>query len=69
MGQAPFTRKHAPVRITVKARQVVEWRAKDGAANPLPPIPVASNEPAKAITLIPYAPAKLRITAFPQSKS
>ncbi|MES2223188.1 MAG: beta-L-arabinofuranosidase domain-containing protein [Acidobacteriota bacterium] len=67
--EGPFTQKHTPVRMTVNARQLVEWRAEDGAANPLPASPVASNEPAKTITLIPYAAAKLRITAFPQSRS
>ena len=69
MEEGPFTRQHAPVRLKVKARQVVGWRAEDGAANPLPPSPVASEEPEKTITLIPYAAAKLRITAFPQSKT
>lgn len=67
--EGPFTRQHAPVRLKVKARQVIEWRAEDGAANPLPPSPVASEEPEKTITLIPYAAAKLRITAFPQRKT
>jgi hypothetical protein len=32
----------------------------------LPQSPVTSNEPEEEITLIPYAGAKLRITAFPQ---
>ncbi|HET9099652.1 MAG TPA: beta-L-arabinofuranosidase domain-containing protein [Acidobacteriaceae bacterium] len=67
--EGPFTRQHAPVRLKVKARQVIEWRAEDGAANPLPPSPVVSEEPEKTITLIPYGAAKLRITAFPQSKT
>ena len=69
VGEGPFTRQHTPVRLNVKARQLIEWRAEDGAANPLPPSPVTSEEAEKTITLIPYAAAKLRITAFPQSKS
>ena len=65
----PFTARHAPVRLSVKARKLNEWRAEDGAANPLPQSPVASDQPEENIALIPYAAAKLRITAFPQCKS
>jgi hypothetical protein len=67
--EGPFTGQHAPVSLTVKARRLNEWRAEDGVSDPLPQSPVASNEPEEAITLIPYAAAKLRITAFPQCKS
>ena len=66
VGDAPFTARHAPVRLSVKARKLDAWRAEDGAANPLPQSPVASDQPEETITLIPYAAAKLRITAFPQ---
>jgi hypothetical protein len=38
-------------------------------ANPLPQSPVESDQAEETITLIPYAAAKLRITAFPQCKS
>jgi hypothetical protein len=69
VGEAPFTRRHAPVRLSVHARKLNEWRAEDGAANPLPQSPVASDQPDETLTLIPYAAAKLRITAFPQCKS
>ena len=69
VGEGPFTAKHAPVRITAKARKVPEWRAEDGAANPVPQSPVATSQPEETITLIPYAAAKLRITAFPQCKA
>ena len=66
--EAPFTKQYAPIKMNVKARKVTEWRAEDGAANPLPQSPVTSTEPEETITLIPYAAAKLRITAFPQYK-
>jgi len=69
VGDAPFTGRHAPVRLTVKARKLDKWRAEDGVADPLPQGPVASDEAEEAITLIPYAAAKLRITAFPQLKT
>jgi hypothetical protein len=66
VGDAPFTRSGAPVKLTMKARKVDQWRAVDGVADPLPQSPVVSNEPIEEITLLPYAAAKLRITAFPQ---
>lgn len=68
VGEGPFTRGNAPVTLSVKACKIDEWRAEDGAANPLPHSPVASSQPEETITLIPYAAAKLRITAFPQWK-
>jgi hypothetical protein len=52
----------------VKARKIPAWRAEDGAADTLPQSPVASTEAEEEITLIPYASAKLRITAFPVLK-
>lgn len=69
VAEAPFARRNTPVKMQVKGRMVDDWRAIDGAANPLPQSPVASTEPEQSITLIPYAAAKLRITAFPQLKS
>jgi hypothetical protein len=69
VGQAAFTARHAPVKLTVKARKLPQWRAQDGVADPVPQSPVHSEEPEESIQLIPYAAAKLRITAFPQCKS
>jgi DUF1680 family protein len=65
LGPGVFTRRHAPVELKVKARLLDSWRAEDGAANPLPQSPANSSQPDQELTLIPYAAAKLRITAFP----
>ncbi|MFZ0393544.1 MAG: beta-L-arabinofuranosidase domain-containing protein [Terracidiphilus sp.] len=62
-----FTKRHTSVSLSLKARQLPAWQADDGAANPLPQSPVASDQPLESLTLIPYAAAKLRITAFPQA--
>ena len=67
VGLAPFSRHNAPVQLKVKARKLVPWRAEDGVANPVPQSPVVSDQPEETITLIPYAAAKLRITAFPHT--
>ena len=69
LSQRPFTAKPAPVELRVKARKLPSWRAEDGAANPVPRGPVSSDQPEESIALVPYAAAKLRITAFPQLKS
>jgi DUF1680 family protein len=68
VGEIPFSRKHPPVTLKVRGRRVLDWRADDGAANQLPQSPVATDQPTEELSLIPYAAAKLRITAFPQSK-
>ena len=68
LAKRPFTAKPASVSLTVKARKFPAWRSEDGAANPLPLSPVSSDKPEETISLVPYAAAKLRITAFPQLK-
>jgi DUF1680 family protein len=68
VGASPFSLKGTPVKLKVNARRLLEWRAVDGVANPLPQSPVTSDQPQEELTLVPYAAAKLRITAFPQLK-
>lgn len=67
-GSGPFTREASPVRLKAKARQVPDWVAIDGVAEPVPKSPVTSGEREETITLLPYAAAKLRITCFPELK-
>ena len=66
VGADVFDRQNVPVHLMAKARQVTAWRAEDGVADPVPESPVTSKEREETIKLIPYAAAKLRITAFPQ---
>ena len=68
ISRKPFTATPAPVELRIKARKLHSWRSEDGAADPVPPSPVSSDEPEESIRLVPYAAAKLRITSFPQLK-
>jgi hypothetical protein len=65
---APFSAKGNPIQLQLKARKLPSWVAEDGVANPVPQSPVTSTLAEETITLIPYAAAKLRITAFPELK-
>ncbi len=56
----------AALEIKVPGRRLTSWRSEDGVANPLPPSPVPSENDEEVLTLVPYAAAKLRVTAFPQ---
>ena len=67
IGPIPFSRKTPAVSLSVPAHQLDTWRAIDGVAQPVPPSPVTTPNPEQSIELIPYAAAKLRITAFPQA--
>jgi DUF1680 family protein len=66
VADGPFTKDGAPVKLRVKGRRLPSWLGENNVANPLPQSPVQSNEPEEELTLIPYAAAKLRITAFPE---
>jgi hypothetical protein len=69
VSDRPFSGKGAAVKLQVKGRKLPAWQAEDGVAYPVPQSPVTSDQPEETITLIPYAAAKLRITAFPRLKT
>lgn len=66
VGANPFASNAIPVKLNLTGRRLNAWRSQDGYAQPLPTSPVTSEEPQVALTLVPYAAAKLRVTAFPQ---
>jgi DUF1680 family protein len=68
VGERPFAAQQTSVTIAVPGRRLPSWLDVDGVANPVPPSPVATNQTTETLELIPYAAAKLRITAFPQCK-
>jgi hypothetical protein len=69
VGARPFSTAEPGVRIQVSAQQLDAWRSEDGVAQSPPSGPVVSKAPEQILTLVPYAGAKLRITAFPQLKT
>ena len=69
VSKVPFSRRQAPVTLKVQARKLPGWLAEDGVANSLPMSPVPTDQRRESLTLIPYAAAKLRISAFPLAKS
>lgn len=68
VGERPFTGHGTSVTISVPGRRLISWLDVDGVANPVPASPAETNQNAETLELIPYAAAKLRITAFPQCK-
>lgn len=69
VAEDAFSLKGTPVKLEVKARKVPAWVAEEGVANPVPQSPVTSDQAEETVTLVPYAAAKLRITAFPEYKN
>ena len=65
-GKDLFTLEGAPVHIQAKGKKISQWKEEDGVAAPIPESPVRSNEAVQTLRLVPYAAAKLRITAFPE---
>lgn len=65
-----FTLAETPVRITASAFLIPQWRAQDGVADSMPTSPVvrADGDDITTVSLVPYAAAKLRITAFPHGR-
>ena len=67
VGPAPFSRHSAPVQLSVKARKLFRGAQKMASPTQCRKAQSSSDQPEETITLIPYAAAKLRITAFPHS--
>lgn len=66
IGERPFAGAAPAVQLALQGRYVPAWKAVDGSADAVPAKPEPSgDEDIQTITLVPYAGAKLRITAFP----
>jgi hypothetical protein len=65
VSNVPFSADHPALEILVTGQQVSAWTVYENSAGPLPQSPIATTSPRTKLTLVPYAAAKLRITAFP----
>jgi DUF1680 family protein len=65
IGARPFALTDAGVHLQVPAKRMDAWRSEDGVAHAPPASPVSSNNEQEMLTFVPYAAAKLRVTAFP----
>ncbi|RAO78083.1 beta-L-arabinofuranosidase domain-containing protein [Dyella jiangningensis] len=66
IGEKPFAGAAAAVKLSLQGQYVPAWKASEGSADPVPAHAEASaDEDVQSLTLVPYAGAKLRITAFP----
>ncbi len=61
-----FTLKRSHVHIEAPGKKILEWKEQDGVATPVPEGPVRSSETVERLKLVPYAAAKLRMTALPE---
>jgi uncharacterized protein len=69
VSEVPFSSSDPAVNLTVRARALDSWKTADEVAAAPPQSPVNVDAAEQELTLVPYASAKLRITAFPSLKS
>lgn len=60
----PFSHANRGLAVKAPGIQIADWKIAEQSAGPIPQHPVASGG-ATSLQLVPYASAKLRITAFP----
>jgi hypothetical protein len=65
VGAVPFSIASPPVTLEVSAQPVGNWLEREGCAGDFPAMPDTPSAVCR-VKLVPYAAAKLRITAFPK---
>jgi len=69
IGARPFAASDTGVRLQIPVQRLDAWRSEDGVAQGPPESPAKDALPLETMTFVPYACAKLRVTAFPSSLS
>jgi len=65
IGDIPFAKLTPPVTLQTQAVRIENWGSQDGVAEDPPKTAKTDLAKAEAVTLVPYASTKLRITALP----
>lgn len=69
VGEIPFSKDKAPVRLKIKGKRFPYWELENNSAGTLPVSPVSADGEEEEISLLPYGCTKLRITQFPYYES
>ncbi len=68
-SQMPFTTEGVPIEIRTTGKKIPDWGTDEKSlVQSLPMSPVATDQPAEPILLIPMGAARLRISSFPVVK-
>jgi hypothetical protein len=68
VSSVPWDGSKAPVRLTVPARKLPQWKLVDNSAGPIAGAPQDSDQPVEDVVLVPFGSTRLRIGAFPLAK-
>jgi hypothetical protein len=68
VSTVPWDGSKAPVRLSVPARKLPQWKLVDNSAGPMTGAPQDTDQPVENVVLVPFGSTRLRIGAFPLAK-